>query len=110
MIQFGTADGLRGKRAVSAAVAALLDHGTRDLSRQQIQDKLDALQADVHFDGSAGVVVADISSKGNFLPPVNALVLQLVREASFPATTPAHYTRQAVEAIQKDMETQGALA
>jgi zinc protease len=110
MLQFGTAGELRGKRAVSSAVADLLDHGTKNMSRQQIQDKFDALQADVSFDGSADTVVVDMSTKSKYLPQVVELVLTILRHADFPAQELASYQRQAGAAIKDAMASPSALA
>jgi len=110
LVQFGDADSLRGKRAVSGAVADLLDHGTRDMSRQQIQDKFNSLQADVQFSGSAGIVIVDISCKGAYLPQVTDLVLKILRHADFPAQELAAYKRQAGTSISDAMSSPGALA
>ena len=46
-IQFGTAQDLRGQRVNAAAVADQLNRGTAKLSRQDIQDRLDKLQAEL---------------------------------------------------------------
>ena len=51
-IQFGTAQDLRGQRVNAAAVADQLNRGTAKLSRQDIQDRLDKLQAELGFSGA----------------------------------------------------------
>ncbi|NGM87268.1 insulinase family protein [Parapusillimonas sp. SGNA-6] len=110
LIQFGDADMLKGMRAISSATASLLDHGTTKLSRQEIQDRYNALEANVSFGGGAGVVVADLSTTREHLPELIELVLHIVREANFPASELAEYQRQANTAIQNAMSEPSALA
>lgn len=110
LIQFGTADELKGKRAVSGAVAALLDHGTNDLTRQEIQDKYDALQAEVGISGRGGIVSVDMSTTSEHLPALLDLVLHIVRDASFPAQELVEYQRQASTSIKNAMSEPSALA
>ncbi len=110
LIQFGDADSLKSKRTIASATAALLDRGTAELSRQQIQDKFDALQANVSFGGGAGNVVVDISTTQEHLAAVIDLTLQIVRHANFPAKELAEYQRQASASIQSAMSEPSALA
>lgn len=110
LLQFSDAKGLRGKRAVSRAVASLLDNGTRDLSRQQIQDKFNQLQASVDFDGSGSTVVVNLSCKGTYLPQTMALVLKILREANFPEQELANYQHQISASIEDAMADPGARA
>jgi zinc protease len=110
LIQFGNADMLKGTRAISSAAASLLDHGTRTMSRQEIQDRYNALEANVSFGGGAGVVVANLSTTREHLPELVDLVLHIVREATFPASELTEYQRQASTAIQNAMAEPSALA
>ncbi len=110
LIQFGDAQSLKGLRAISSTTAALLDHGTQSLTRQQIEDKFDALKADVYFNGGAGNVVVDMSTTGDKLPAVVEAVLDVVRNASFPAKELAEYQRQASASIKSSMAEPSALA
>ncbi|HEY9278966.1 MAG TPA: pitrilysin family protein, partial [Eoetvoesiella sp.] len=110
LIQFGDAASLKGLRTVSGTTASLLDRGTSELSRQEIQDKFDALQANVDFGGSATNMVVDISTTKEHLPAVIDLVLHIVRNASFPDKELAEYQRQASASIQSAMTEPSALA
>lgn len=110
LIQFGTAKDLEGHRAVSGAVASLLDHGTRTMSRQEIQDKYNALQADVSFGGQAGVVVVGMSTTKANLPALIDLVLHIVRDANFPAKELTEYQRQVNTSIKNALAEPSALA
>lgn len=110
LMQFGDAASLAGKSTVAAATASLLDHGSKTLSRQNIQDKFTELQADVGLGGGNGVVVAEISVPGSNLPQVIALVTHLLREPVFPADELDTYKTQVITSIRSGMTEPGALA
>ncbi len=110
LIQFGDADSLKGQRDISSAVASLLDHGTKGMSRQEIEDRYDALEASVSFDGGAGIVMADMSTTEKHLPELVELVLHIVREANFPEQELIEYKQQASTAISNAMAEPSALA
>lgn len=110
LIQFANADLLKGQATVSSVTAALLNRGTPSLSRQEIQDKFDKLQANVSFGGSAGNVMVDMSTTKTYLPALVDLVLDIVRHADFPAKELAEYQRQASTSIKNAMSEPSALA
>lgn len=109
-IEFGDAESLMGLREVSSAAASLLDHGTTDMSRQEIQDKYNALQADVSFGGSGGILSVNMSTTREHLPALVKLVLHIVREANYPTRELVEYQRQANTAISNAMSEPSALA
>lgn len=110
LIQFGDVDTLKGQRTVSGAVASLLDHGTTQMSRQEIQDKYDELEASVGFGGGAGVVMASLSTTSEHLPALADLVLHIVKDASFPEQELKEYQRQVSTSINNAMAEPSALA
>lgn len=110
LIQFGDAESLKGQRDISSAVASLLDHGTKGMSRQEIEDRYDALEASVSFDGGAGNVIVDMSTTKAHLPELVELVLHIVREANFPEQELVEYKQQASTAISNAMAEPSALA
>ncbi|TCT03748.1 M16 family metallopeptidase [Paralcaligenes ureilyticus] len=110
MIHFGNVDELKGRRTAANGVAALLDRGTDKLSRQEIQDKLDALQASVNFDGAGGAVAVGMSTTRDHLPALIELVLDIVRNADFPAKEVADYQLEMATSIKNAMSEPSALA
>lgn len=110
LMQFGNAESLQGQRMASSAVASLLDHGTLKLSRQDIQDRLIELEADLSLGGGAGNVVADISAPDNNLPAVIELVAHLLREPAFPAEELDTWKTQVATSIGSAMAEPGTLA
>lgn len=110
LVQFGNAESLKGMRDISETTASLLAHGTSTMTRQEIEDRYNALQAEVDFGGGAGVVAVNMSTIGENLPEVIKLSLHILREASFPAKELTEYQRQASTAIRNAMAEPGSLA
>lgn len=110
LIQYGDADSLTGYRVASGATAALLDRGTSTLSRQEIEDKFDALRATVDFGGGPGSVSASLSTTGEHLPDLIELVLHIIRDANFPEQELAEFKRQSNTTIIDAMADPQALA
>ena len=109
-IQFGTAQDLRGQRVNAAAVADQLNRGTAKLSRQDIQDRLDKLQAELGFSGSGTTLRIAMSTKGENLPELTTLALDIVRNANFPKDQLEEYQRQLETSIRNAMTEPSALA
>lgn len=109
-INFGDAESLKGYDMVPSATAAMLTRGTSTLSRQEIEDRFDALRATVGFGSGPGYVTASMSTTGEHLPELVELVLHLVRDASFPDDELAEFKRQNNAAITDAMAEPDALA
>lgn len=84
-LDLGTVEALRGQEQVGEFVAAMLNRGTAKMSRQQIQDRLDRLKAQVGFGGGATQADISIVTTRENLPAVLRLVGEILREANFPA-------------------------
>ncbi len=102
VLHFGNAESLQGWGQAPSALAALLDKGIEGMSRQQVQDRLDELQAEVSFSVGMGQLRVGISAKRDTLPQVITLVGQLLRRASLPADVLEETKQQALA----DMEAQ----
>jgi zinc protease len=100
-LRFGDEHSLKGWGSVPSALGALLDKGTATLNRQQIQDKLDALQSDVGISVSAGSVNIGISSKRQHLPAVIELVGQMLRQPTLPDAVLDEVRRQALAGLEE---------
>ncbi|MBX9716220.1 MAG: insulinase family protein, partial [Burkholderiaceae bacterium] len=67
-LRFGDEKSLFGQGEAADMVAALLDKGTATMSRQQIQDRLDALRTEMSISGGAGGVTVSLSTRREHLP------------------------------------------
>jgi len=110
LMQFGNADSLRGKRDIADAAADLLARGTPTMTRQQIDDRLDKLNAQVGLSGSGTNVTASISTTRENLAPTVALVVELLRTANFPADQVEEYRRSALTSIEQSLQQPDAIA
>ena len=104
VMQFGDADSLRDQVNVSRAVAGLVYRGTPTMTRQQIDDRLDELRADVGFSGSGTDVNINISTTRDNLAPTVSLVLELLRTANFPEAQLDEYQRGELASIEDDRQ------
>ncbi len=109
-LQFGDVDSLRGQRDVASAVAAMLTRGTPTMTRQQISDRFDQLNAQVGIGGNGTNVVANISTTRDNLAPTVALIVDLLRNANFPANEFEEFKRAAVTGIEQSSQQPQAIA
>jgi zinc protease len=99
-LRHGDEQSLKGWGEAPSALAALLDKGTPRLSRQQVQDRLDALQSDLSIGQAPGVIQVQLNSKRAQLPQAIELLGELLREASLPADVLEEVRRQALSALE----------
>ena len=109
-LRFGTAEELTGLRTIGAATAHLLDTGTSTLSRQEISDKFNELQANVSFDGNATGVTVSIATVQEHLDETVALVIDILKQANFPERELEKYKAQRITGIHNAMAEPVALA
>src|SRR5690606_23728677 len=110
LIQFGDAEALKGKRVVASMVPNMLDRGTTTLSRQDIEDRFNELQAEVNFGGGGGNLSVTMSTTGDNLPELLSTVIDVIRNASFPEKELAEDQRQAAASIRSRMDDPSSLA
>ncbi|MFA5521004.1 MAG: pitrilysin family protein [Castellaniella sp.] len=110
LLQFADANGLKGRQLAAATTAALLSHGTRDMSRQEIEDRFDALQARVSISGQAGSVNMGLSTTREHLPALVALAVHLLRDADFPQEELDELRRSQLTALNNARAEPHALA
>jgi len=82
-LRFGTPKSLVGKEVVGQFTARMLNRGTKTLNFQQLQDKLDALEAQVSVFGSSSSASFNINTTHDNLPEVIDLVGEMATEPVF---------------------------
>lgn len=82
----GNEKSLWGKSMAASMAGAMLMRGTRSKNRQQIQDEMDRLKAQLNVSGSAGMGSAWARTVEANLPDTLRFVRELLREPSFPET------------------------
>jgi zinc protease len=83
-IRFGDEKSLFGKDTIGALTGNLLMHGTRHHTRQQIQDEMDKLKAQMNVTGGATSATAMVETTEENLPAALRLAVEILREPSFP--------------------------
>jgi zinc protease len=109
-LRFGDEKSLFGQAAAADALARLLDKGSATLTRQQVQDRLDALKTEMSFSGGAGQLSVRLSSRREQLPAAIALVGELLRRPALPADAFDEYRRQSLTRIETLRKEPGAVA
>ena len=89
VLRMGSLDTLTGQDEAASAAAQMLMRGSRQLTRQQIADRLDALQSKLSISAAGDqIVVASFESRREHLPDLLRLLGQLLRE---PAWSPQEF-------------------
>jgi zinc protease len=108
-LRFGNESSLAGWGQVPEALAALLDKGTQSMTRQQLQDKLDALQAEVGFSAADGQLNVGLSTTRAHLPALIALVGEVLRSPLLPADGLDEVRRQALAGLEEQSKEPAAV-
>ncbi len=89
-IHFGDEKSLAGRSAVAEMAGALLMRGTKNKTRQQLQDEMDRLNARIFVGGSLTEASASINTKAENLVAALRLAVEMLRE---PAYSEIEYDR-----------------
>jgi zinc protease len=111
-IRFGEEKSLTGKETAAEIAGSLLMRGTKNKSRQQIQDEMDHLKAQLNVGGGTTGAYASIETVAANLPGALRLAAEILREPSFPESEfePARQTRLAgLEAAKTEPQALGSL-
>ncbi len=109
-LHYGDQASLSGQGEVAEAVAALIDKGTKTLTREQIEDRFDKLKTQLGVSAAAGRVTLTLTSRREHLPAAIALVGDLLRNPVFPADALVERTRLALTGIEQRRKEPNAVA
>lgn len=85
ILRFGDQRSLMNRATAGSFVTQMLMRGTSKHTRQQLQDELDKLKAQVSISGSAQNASVSIQTTRQNLPAVLGLVAEMLRDSNFPA-------------------------
>ena len=108
-LHYGDEKSMRDQSTVAAFAAAMLDKGGAGLTRQQISDRFDRLNATVSFSAAGQTLIVAIDTKRAQLPAVIELVSRLLREPSFPAPALEELRLTTLRAIETQRKEPDAL-
>jgi zinc protease len=83
-LHFGTVESLKNKNILGSLTASALIRGTTSMNRQQIQDRIDQLKAQLNVGGSATGVSASIETVHANLVPVLELASEILQKPTIP--------------------------
>jgi zinc protease len=83
-VRFGDEKALFGKSAVAGITGGMLMRGSKSHTRQQIQDEMDRLKAQINVSGNATSASASIETVEANLPSALRLAVEILREPAFP--------------------------
>ena len=109
-LRYGNPQSLHGLATAADILPTMLLRGTKKLSRQQLQDKIDRQKARLSLSGSAGSVTVSIQTKRDNLPAVLDLLRQVLREPVFPNQELEIIKRQQLAGISKQLTNPQSLA
>ncbi len=107
---FADADALRGQGLVPFVTGAMLLRGTADMSRQQIEDRLNELDSDLSFGTDGNVLSVSMRSSREHLPDVLDLVFHLLRAPAFPEDELERLKRSLRTQVEDDASSPAFLA
>jgi zinc protease len=108
--RFGDEKSLFGKSEVAQLTGALLMRGTKTRSRQQIQDEMDRLKAQINVSGGVNNAVFSIQTTEANLPGALRLAAEILREPVFPENEFQQVRKQTVAGIEEGKSDPQALA
>jgi len=80
---FGNEKALKNKAQTASALGAMLMRGTKDLSREELQDEFDKLKANVRIGAGATGAWAVVTTTKDNLPKTLSLVEKVLKEPGF---------------------------
>lgn len=110
VLRFGDVDSLKGREMAVSMLGGLIDKGGAGLTRAQISDAFDKLQAEVGFSASGQTLNVGITTVRQHLPAVVALVGRLLQAPDFPADALDEQRRQLLAGIAAQRAEPGAVA
>jgi zinc protease len=109
-LQFGDEKSLAGRNEAGTMTAALLMRGTKNRSRQQIQDELVKLNARINVSGGVSGASATLQTTQENLIPALRLIAEILREPSFPESEFDAAKKRMTAAIENRRTDPGSLA
>ena len=84
-LRYGDEQTLRGLADAASLLPSLMTRGTSTLTKQEIQDRLDELQASVRASGGPGSVTFTVQAKRDTLLPAMDLLGEILSDPALPA-------------------------
>jgi zinc protease len=109
-IRYGNEALLTGKNAAAQMAGSLLMRGTSSMSRQQIQDAMQKINARIGISGGLSSASASIDTTAENLIPAIRLAVQILKDPAFPESDFEQIRTQQIAAIERGRTEPGTLA
>ncbi len=110
VVRFGSEKSLQGHRAARELASAMLERGTKTLTRQQLQDSLDLLRASVRARGGIDRTTFIIETVRSSVPAVLALVADMAMQPRFDSAEFEQLKQERIAGLEQDRSDPQALA
>jgi zinc protease len=110
VLRYGNLTTLKGYESAASLLPPLMTRGTKNLTRQQIEDELDKNRATLSARGDTGVATFTIVTKRANLPAVLELLKQILREPTLPADEFEILKRQQLSGLEEQLTSPQSLA
>lgn len=109
-LRYGDEKSLAGPRITAARfLGQMVSRGTKAKTRQQIQDEIDKLKAQIFFGGTGNALTATISTTRPNLIPALRLVAEVYKGASFPDNEYDTFKRAQIAGLEQAKSEPGFL-
>jgi zinc protease len=109
-LRFGNEKSLTGKTVAAAFLGDLMTRGTKNRTREEIEDELDILGASLSGSSGTGNVSFSLQTKREKLPAVLTLLGEMLRTPTFPEKEFDILKRATRQALEKGLTEPDSLA
>lgn len=109
VLRTGNLDALKGRSEAASMLARLFDKGTQKRSRQELQDRLTALKAELSVSGGATAIRVTVKTTREHLPAVVDLMGEMLRTPALDAASLEEVRSQALAGLQEQRDEPGAI-
>jgi zinc protease len=109
-MRYGTPKSLLGKNSAAEFAAMMMDKGTSNMSRQEIKDKLDALEARVSVNGGLTSTTVRIETTNDKLGEVVDLVADMLKDSAFDENEFSKLKEEQLSYIEESLSDPQSLA
>jgi zinc protease len=109
VLRTGNLEALKGRHDSATMLARLFDKGTQKRSRQELQDRLTALKAELSVSGSATALNVTVKTTREHLPAVVELIGEMLRTPAIDAASLEEVRAQALSGLQAQRDEPAAI-
>ncbi|MEI2457075.1 pitrilysin family protein [Lysobacter firmicutimachus] len=107
---FGNVDALKGREVAGSVAGALMMRGAQGLSREQIDQRFDALKTAARVGGSLQSARIDLTTRREQLADALSLAAQVLRTPTYPDAEFEQYRLQAITGMEASRQEPGSIA